>query len=67
MEAYATDLTSPPSPLVALVGPPDLLPPVADYLRTQHVPRLHSVGVTDAHSAAGTFGERGLPAAFSVL
>lgn len=35
METYAPELTSPPVPLVALVGAPELLPGVADYLRTQ--------------------------------
>lgn len=57
MESYGADLTSPPLPLVALVGPPEALPPLADYLRTQHAPRLQSLGVPDAHSAAGAFGE----------
>ncbi len=57
MESYGAELTSPPLPLVALIGPPELLPPLADYLRTQHAPRLQSLGVPDAHSAAGAFGE----------
>lgn len=57
MEAYSPELTSPPVPLVALCGKQELLRPIADYLRTQHVPRVHSIGVEDAHSAAGAFGE----------
>lgn len=56
MEAYPPELTSPPLPLVALVGAPELLPPIAEYLRTQHAPRLHALGIPDAHSAAGAFG-----------
>ena len=59
MESYGAELTSPPLPLVALIGPPEALPPLADYLRTQHAPRLQSTGVPDAHSAAGAFGELG--------
>lgn len=59
MESYGAELTSPPLPLVALIGPPEALPPLADYLRTQHAPRLQSIGVPDAHSAAGAFGELG--------
>jgi hypothetical protein len=58
MESYGAELTSPPLPLVALIGPPEALPPLADYLRTQHTPRLQSLGVPDAHSAAGAFGAR---------
>lgn len=56
MEAYPPELTSPPLPLVALIGAPELLPPIADYLRTQHAPRLNALGIPDAHSAAGAFG-----------
>ena len=52
------ELTSPPVPLVALIGAPELLPAIADYLRTQHLPSLHCLGLTAAHSAAGSFGER---------
>lgn len=59
MEAYSPELTSPPVPLVALCGKQELLRPIADYLRTQHVPRVHSIGIEDAHSAAGAFGEAG--------
>ena len=58
MEQYPSELTSPPVPLVALCGKQELLRGVADYLRTQHVPRLHSIGVEDAHSMAGAFGEK---------
>lgn len=35
MEAYGSELTSPPVPLVALVGQPALHMAIADYLRTQ--------------------------------
>ena len=63
MESYGAELTSPPLPLVALIGPPELLPPLADYLRTQHAPRLQSLGVPDAHSAAGASGACGAPSA----
>ena len=59
MEFYPTELTSPPVPLVALIGgsTPELHS-IAEFLRTQNVPRVHSIGIADAHSAAGTFGER---------
>lgn len=57
MEAYSPELTSPPVPLVALCGKQLLLRPIADYLRTQHAPRVHSIGIESAHSAAGAFGE----------
>lgn len=58
MEAYPAELTSPPVPLVALCGPKELLHPLGDYLRTQHVPRINAVGVEDAHSVASKFGVR---------
>lgn len=62
MEFYPAELTSPPVPLVALVGKPELHLSIGDFLRTQNVPRVHSIGIQDAHSAAGTFGEgRRLP------
>lgn len=56
MDAYPAELTSPPVPLAALVGRADRVRPLADYLRSQHAPRMHSIGVEDAHSVAGTFG-----------
>lgn len=59
MEFYPSDLTSPPVPLVALIGKPDLHLSLGDYLRSQNVPRVHSIGIPDAHSAAGTLGEPG--------
>lgn len=62
MEFYPAELTSPPVPLVALIGKPELHVSIGDFLRTQNVPRVHSIGIQDAHSAAGTFGEgRRLP------
>jgi hypothetical protein len=62
MEFYPTELTSPPVPLVALIGKQELHLSIGDFLRTQNVPRVHSIGIQDAHSAAGTFGEgRRLP------
>lgn len=57
MDAYPSELTSPPVPLVALVGQPQLHVGIGDYLRTQSLPRLHAIGIADLHSAAGTFGE----------
>ena len=45
-------------PLVALIGPLDVQQALGDYLRSQHAPRVHSIGIADPHSAAGTFGER---------
>ncbi|EFN58956.1 hypothetical protein CHLNCDRAFT_137536 [Chlorella variabilis] len=58
MEFYPAELTSPPVPLVALIGKPELHISLGDYLRSQNVPRIHSIGISDAHSAAGTFGVR---------
>lgn len=61
MEFYPAELTSPPVPLVALIGKPELHISLGDYLRSQNVPRIHSIGISDAHSAAGTFGELAVP------
>ena len=63
MEFYPAELTSPPVPLVALIGKQELHVSIGDFLRTQNVPRVHSIGIQDAHSAAGTFGEGRQPAA----
>lgn len=59
MEAgYPAELTSPPVPLVALIGRPDLHLLIGDYLRTQNVPRILSLGLPDPLQAAAKFGER---------
>ena len=54
MDAYPVELRSPPVPLVALIGLPALQTAIGNYLRTQGV---NALGLPDAHSAAGTFGE----------
>jgi hypothetical protein len=60
MEQYPSELTSPPVPLVALIGKPELHPALGDFLRSQNVPRVHSIGIPDAHSTAGTFGAQAM-------
>lgn len=56
---YPPELTSPPVPLVALIGRPDLHLLLGDYLRTQNTPRLMAIGLPDPLQAPAKFGERG--------
>jgi hypothetical protein len=46
------DIATPPLALVALLGPPGLTAPVADYLRTQARPPINSLEAADPLTAA---------------
>ena len=58
MEVYPPEPTSPPVPLVALIGRPDLHILIGDFLRTQNSPRVLSLGMPDPLQAAARLGKQ---------
>ena len=54
--SYPPELTSPPVPLVALLGRPDLHLLIGDYLRNQNVPRIVAIGLPDPLQAPAKYG-----------
>ena len=57
MEFYPAELVSPPLALVALLGNPELQPPLMEFLRAHQRPPVNTVGLADPQMAAKFFGE----------